>query len=220
MKDTILRPFLSPNTNGQKIQVEFLILHYTACSLTQALKIFKDPLKKVSCHLIIDTNGDIYEIIPSLESPPIKAFHAGKSLWQDENKKWEDFNCFSLGIELVNNNGNLFPYTQAQYHSLVQLTKALQKKYPALKNPHRVLGHEHIAGFRGKVDPGLEFQWDQYFSRTYSCTLPKRKPALILDIKDRFEDLIKNLAESEHNWSELNSLLEQHQKHYLDTQTN
>ena len=208
----------SPNTDLQKIDVQFLILHYTALSLEKTLKIFQNPQKKVSAHFIIDKCGTIYEVISSLKPSPLKAFHAGKSTWIDEkNNKFSDFNQFSLGIELVNLNGNTFPYTEKQYKSLIELTLKLISLYPALKNPHRILGHEHIAGFRGKIDPGHQFDWSFYFKEVYSKNFPKRKPMLPLYLKERFDDLIQNLQEKE--WDKLNTLLEQQYLHYQKTQT-
>ena len=218
----VVQPFLSPNTDSKKVDVQFLILHYTGCSLEETFQLFQNPRKKVSSHLIIDPKGMIYEVIPCLNHHPITAFHCGNSHWTDAtNKKWENLNAFSIGVELVNHNGNVFPYTKAQYQSLTHITHKLKSLYPPLKSPERVLGHEHIAGFRGKVDPGHQFQWDTYFKNTYSTSknnIPKRLPTLSTDIKDRFQDFINNLTDKEKKWSTLSALLEKQQKHYLETQ--
>lgn len=216
IKPSIITSQTSPNTDDSKICVEFLILHYTACSLEKTLKIFQDSKKRVSSHFIIDTNGDIYELISAIDSP-VKAFHAGESRWRDEKKQWNNFNSISLGIELINNNGNIFQYPKKQYDSLVQLTQYLREKYPALQDLNRILGHEHISGFRGKIDPGHQFPWEQYFSDLDSPPFPKREACLPLDIKERFDDFINNLSESEKDWSTLSLMLEGQYKHYLST---
>ena len=207
-------PFNSPNTDGSTIDVQFLILHYTACSLEKTFEIFKNPKKKVSAHFVIDSSGVIYEIISCIKKP-LKAFHAGKSSWET----WTDLNDYSIGIELVNLNGNLFNYTEEQYKSLILLILHLKKIYPALKSPERLLGHEHIAGFRGKIDPGTQFNWGKIFQQAYpSEKHPQRKAVLPLYLKERFKDLTERLDEREKKWDTLNTLLEKQYLHHLQTE--
>ena len=209
-------PFNSPNTDGSIIDVQLLILHYTGCSLEKTFEIFKNPEKKVSSHFVIDPAGLIYEIIPC-STKPLKAFHAGQSVW----KTWTNLNNCSIGIELVNLNGNLFDYTEEQYQSLTQLILHLKKIHPALQSPERLLGHEHIAGFRGKVDPGIQFNWEKIFKQAYPLeTPPKRKSVLPLYLKERFKDLTEALDEREKKWDKLNTLLEKQYLHHLQTEEN
>lgn len=210
-------PFQSPNTDFQIIPVHFLILHYSAGSLEKTLSLFKNPKKKISSHFIIDHDGKIYEILPCLNKKPLKAFHAGRSFWMDKEKKhWKEFNDISIGVELINNNGNIFPYTDDQYQSLINLTFELKKKYSDLQSPERVLGHEHIAGFRGKVDPGCHFHWPSYFKKAYpDKNAPKRLPVLPEYLKERFSRLVHSLSET--NWNTLNTLLEKQYRHHLRT---
>ena len=209
-------PFHSPNTDNTLIEVQFLILHYTGCSLEKTFEIFKNPDKKVSSHIVIDQKGIIYEIVPCFKKP-LKAFHAGNSVW----KKWTNFNTCSIGVELVNLNGNVFDYTEKQYDSLIQLILHLQKIYPALQSPDRILGHEHIAGFRGKVDPGTQFDWNKFFTQAYpSQKSPKRTSVLPLYLKERFKDLTEQLDEREKQWDTLNILLEKQYLHHLQTEGN
>ena len=200
------------------IPVEFVILHYTAQSLKGSLNIFLNS-KQVSCHLLIDTDGQVYEMIPCWDGVCKKAFHAGKSFFKEPpkettretskenpkeqnskqktqsknvkevhkvidreqknhwknvketkketNKQWKNFNNFSIGIELINLNGNLFPFTDQQYQSLFKVINHLKNKYPALNSEKRILGHEQIAGFRGKKDPGVLFDWPLLFQKIY-----------------------------------------------------
>ena len=207
-------PFKSPNTDGSIIDVQFLILHYTGCSLEKTFEIFKNPNQKVSSHFVIDSKGLIYEIVPCLKKP-VKAFHAGQSMW----KTWTNLNNYSIGVELVNLNGNLFDYTEEQYSSLSQLILHLKKIYPALQSPTRLLGHEHIAGFRGKVDPGTQFHWEKIFKQAYPLEHPpNRKPVLPSYLKERFKDLTEKLNEREKKWDTLNTLLEKQYLHHLQTE--
>ena len=165
----ITKEHRSPHFQDQSIPVEFVILHYTAQSLEGSLKIFLNSKSKaVSCHFLIDENGKIYELVSCESGYCQKAFHAGKSVFFDSTgKKWKNFNNFSVGIELVNWNGNIFSFPESQYKSLFELLTYLKKLYPSLQNPERILGHEHIAGFRGKKDPGYLFAWKQLFEQVY-----------------------------------------------------
>lgn len=167
-----LHQHLSPNYDQIIIPVGYMILHYTAVDLQGTLDIFMNPAGGVSAHLVIDVDGSVHEVVRCLEGQALRAWHAGVSLWNDK----EAFNDFSIGIELVNYNGNLFSYTDAQYQSLQQVVTILQRYYPELRKPERVLGHEHIAGFRGKADPGLCFDWNRFFTGCYpNISAPSRE---------------------------------------------
>lgn len=163
------RAFRSPHFSPSSVSPEFVVLHYTAQSLKGTLDIFLSPKgPKVSCHLLIDEKGEVYELVRCLTPPCQKAFHAGRSRFRDfESQLWQSFNDFSIGIELVNLNGNIFPYAEKQYQALFQVIKSLQNLYPSLQNSCRILGHEHIAGFRGKVDPGGYFDWQKLYEFIY-----------------------------------------------------
>uniref|UniRef100_UPI00257A453F N-acetylmuramoyl-L-alanine amidase n=1 Tax=Pseudomonas sp. TaxID=306 RepID=UPI00257A453F len=62
-----------------------------------------------------------------------------------------------LGIELEGTDD--LPFTDAQYHSLIALTRQLQREYPAI-TPERICGHSDIAPGR-KTDPGPAFDWSR-----------------------------------------------------------
>lgn len=175
------------------IPVEFLVLHYTAQSLAQSLQILTQGDREVSCHLLLDERGEIYELVACLEGTCKKAFHAGPSRFLDsEGKNWENFNQFSLGIELVNWNGNIFSFTEAQYRSLFGLLSHLKGKYPALENPDRIVGHEHIAGFRGKKDPGGLFDWERLFKKSYPGKSPPKRPSVLSPSQIQSLSFLKN----------------------------
>ncbi|MBC6415848.1 MAG: N-acetylmuramoyl-L-alanine amidase [Bdellovibrionales bacterium] len=164
----VYKKYRSPHFENQFIPVEFVILHYTAQSLKESLNIFLGS-KPVSCHILIDRKGFVYEMVSCWQGGVKKAFHSGKSFWRDrENNSWKNFNDFSLGIEIVNWNGNIFPFTLDQYESLSKVLKHFQTQYSKLNHPERILGHEHISGFRGKKDPGYLFNWNLLFQKVYS----------------------------------------------------
>lgn len=203
----------SPNFNNININVEFLIIHYTAASLIKTLEIFKNPKSKSSSHLVIDTNGDIYEVVCCLEGTCFKAWHSGESYLKTPRKNWTDFNSFSIGVELVNKNGNLFEYTKQQYHSLNILLKKLKTLYKKLQNPNRILGHEHIAGHRGKIDPGHNFNWSLFFKNNYHVFNGVRKAMLPIEQKKIFLNKSINLCKKintpkDEDWMKLNTQME------------
>ena len=167
-KAIITKEFRSPSWKKKNLAVEFAVLHYTAQSLKSSLEIFLSRSRGLSCHLLIDRLGKIYELVSCWDGVCLQAFHAGKSHYLDsKGKYWEAFNQFSIGVELVNWNGNIFPFHKKQYESLFTALTHLKKLYPALQDPERILGHEHIAGFRGKADPGRMFDWDLLYKAVY-----------------------------------------------------
>lgn len=174
MTEPVVRPVAhklrrSPNFDDRVIPVEFLVIHYTACDLERTLDILCNPERKASSHLVVDEGGEIFELVECLESSagPKRAWHAGVSKLERDGKVWEGFNDFSIGIEVVNLNGNVFPFLGVQYEAIEHIIKYLAAKYPALKDPRRIVGHEEIAGFRGKVDPGHRFDWNRIAANCY-----------------------------------------------------
>lgn len=168
----------SPNFTPTAIPVEFVVVHYTACGLSRALELLTDPKREVSAHFVIDEAGTVYELVQALNGTAFKAWHSGKSSWCDSSgRNWEAFNTFSIGIEIVNENGNLFPYSERQYQSLISLLTHLKSLYPALASAERIIGHEQIAGFRGKSDPGILFDWPRIFSALYGSVEPPTRAA-------------------------------------------
>ncbi len=176
----------SPNRDEREIPVEFLILHYTAVDLQETLAIFNNPVMGVSSHLVIDRDGCVYEMVNCMNGKAWRAWHAGVSRWNG----WEGFNDFSIGIELVNYNGNLQTYTDAQYQALELIVTRLKAEFPTLQDAKRVLGHEQIAGFRGKADPGIKFDWPRFFQTNYpEQPEPDRSSVCPIDLQGALVEL-------------------------------
>ncbi len=152
MQIQILNNFKSPNfDNRQKnSKIKFLVLHYTeTISLSEAINILCSPQKKVSCHYIIDTNGDIYNLVDEKK----RAWHAGLSCWMN----YKNLNSYSVGIEIVNSGEVLKnKYPKNQIKALINLSKQIKSTYK-IKTGH-ILGHSDIAPKR-KIDPGIYFPW-------------------------------------------------------------
>lgn len=73
---------------------EYIVLHHTATregSIRGVLNTL--TVGKVSCHFVVDTNGDIYQIGELTDI----LWHAGQSSWQGRR----DLNRYSVGIEVI-----------------------------------------------------------------------------------------------------------------------
>lgn len=175
----------SPNFDPHPVEVRFLVIHYTAVDLARTLEIFTDPARKAAAHLVVDTDGAIYECVPCWDEPARRAWHAGVSRWHDGATNWEALNDWSIGVELVNYNGNILPFTAAQYAALAAIVAHLRRRCPALMHATAVLGHEQIAGFRGKADPGWQFDWSRFFAQCYpDQPAPQRSPVCPPALRD------------------------------------
>lgn len=104
---------------------------------------------EVSAHCLIQRDGNIIQYV----SFDDKAWHAGVSCYQGR----ERCNDFSIGVELEGTDE--LAYTQAQYQVLAELTAALLKTYPEIKD--NIVGHCDVAPGR-KTDPGEAFDWPQF----------------------------------------------------------
>lgn len=194
----------SPNFSLLEIPVDFVVIHYTACSLSRTLDIFKSTERKVSAHFVIDTDGTIYDLGDFLNGPILRGAHAGKSHLEIDGTKYINFNQFSIGIELINLNGNLLKYSEEQYSALGRLVSHLQARFHNLKNPERFVGHEHIAHWRGKADPGVLFDWEKFF---VSIGLKPTETHSFFACKDDDLQWLRSHGEVE-NWSRLSFELE------------
>jgi N-acetylmuramoyl-L-alanine amidase len=196
--------YTSPNFTSLEIPVDFVVLHYTACSLQRTLEIFNDRERKVCAHFVVDTDGCVYDLGGFYQGPILCGAHAGKSHLEISGTKYINFNQFSIGIEIINLNGNLIEYTEEQYASLAELVHHLQKRFPVLKNPDRIVGHEHIAHWRGKADPGVLFNWTRFLA---SLGLKPSKVHSFFACGSEDLEWLKSQEKLE-NWSKLSHQLE------------
>lgn len=188
----INRSIRSPNYNPKSILVEFLILHYTAAELQRAIEVYTDPKEGITGHILIAQDGAVFELVNCWDGIAHQAWHAGSSRWSDAGQIIENFNDVSIGIELVNPNGNILAYTDQQYAALTDVIDHLRSLYPAVRRPERILGHEHIAGWRGKADPGWMFDWGRLFRLCYpNEEVPTRTPACPAELKTALEKFLR-----------------------------
>ncbi|MCF5630493.1 1,6-anhydro-N-acetylmuramyl-L-alanine amidase AmpD [Pseudomonas syringae] len=105
---------------------------------------------RVSAHFLIERDGDVIQFVSCLD----RAWHAGVSSFDGR----EGCNDFSIGIELEGTDEQ--PFSEAQYHALIDLTLQLRKAFVAI-TPERICGHSDIAPGR-KTDPGPCFDWAKF----------------------------------------------------------
>ncbi|AHG42678.1 N-acetyl-anhydromuranmyl-L-alanine amidase [Pseudomonas syringae CC1557] len=105
---------------------------------------------RVSAHFLIERDGDVIQFVSCLD----RAWHAGVSSFHGR----EGCNDFSIGIELEGTDEQ--PFSEAQYHALIDLTRQLRKAFIEI-TPERICGHSDIAPGR-KTDPGPCFDWARF----------------------------------------------------------
>ena len=174
----ILHNFKSKNFDSRKYKIQFIVLHYTETeNLEKAIDLLTSKKRKVSSHFVVDTDGQIYNLV----SESKRAWHAGESSW----KGLQDMNSRSIGIEIVNpGEKKLKNYPKAQIKQLINLIHFLEEKF---KIPfYNILGHSDIAPYR-KIDPGKHFPWKE---------LHKKKIGLWVEINPIIN---RSLSEKESN---------------------
>ncbi len=142
----------SPNHAPRSAEpVDILVLHYTELPLKESLAILSDAKReaKVSAHYVLDLDGTAYRLVPEDRT----AWHAGKSWWRGR----EALNATSIGIEIVNLDGDRRDYPLAQVAALIELCTGILARHPDIA-ARNVVGHSDIAPQR-KVDPGRRFPW-------------------------------------------------------------
>lgn len=117
-----------------------------------------------SAHFLIGRDGLVWQFVDEGE----RAWHAGVSEREICGVKYKSWNEFSLGIELTGD-GNIKPYTQAQYTALIALLSAEVNRFNVRKE--FVVGHEQIAPGR-KTDPGRLFDWERVYHGVYDELTP------------------------------------------------
>lgn len=198
------------------INPEFIIIHYTGGSFERVKKLMEEP-NKVSAHFVIDESGNIDNPIEFRPGICRRAWHAGISEWLDEKgTHWVDINSYSIGIEIVNLNGNILPYTNRQYEALIGLCKHIFTHYPDLASANKILGHEQIAAARGKADPGLYFSWSYLFECLFPGQIyPDRKNLCPQELADTYRKFLDCKMEESNNphlyhsfWHAINASME------------
>ena len=174
-KLSIIQGPASAGVEARKQPISILVLHHTASSLPSALETLQGRTKghKVGVHYLVSAEvpkARIFRMCPD----SLAAFHAGKSAWG----KFESLNQSSLGIEIVNYDGNINPYPQPQVEAVLALAQHLVTTHQI--SPENVVAHSDIAVGR-KIDPGALFPWE-YFAANGVGAWPDAKDVQVFRI--------------------------------------
>ena len=194
-----------------KKKISLIIIHYTETkTLEESIRILTSNKSKVSCHFVIDKNGDIYNLVKI----KYRAWHAGVSKW----KRLSDINSSSIGIELVNaGEKSNEEFSNLQIDNLIKLIIQLKKEYNI--NSNDVLGHSDIAPSR-KIDPGIYFPWKKLFKFSignWTNTRGEKKPLqqdekfFLLNNLKKIGYSIVNINDNQRN----NEVVDAFHRHYL-----
>lgn len=155
-KLSVIQGPASAAVEARKQPITVLVLHHTASSLPSALDTLQGKSKghMVGVHYLVSDESPkarIFRMCPD----SLAAYHAGKSSWA----KLESINQSSVGIEIVNLDGNTHPYPKPQVDAVLTLAQHLVATYHI--RPENVVAHSDIAVGR-KVDPGSLFPWEYF----------------------------------------------------------
>lgn len=173
-------------------QVKFLVIHYTGGSFARVKHIFENPdeFNGVWAHFVIDVDGTVCDLVDTLSGNTYVGAHAGLGYFIRKNELINNLNTCSIGIEIVNENGNLIPFTDQQYSTLADLIAELKALYSHIDSPSKMIGHDEIASFRGKVDPGHLFDWQRAELLCFPGVpnpIPRYRSLMPLEILDVFK---------------------------------
>lgn len=120
----------TPGVNSKK----YILLHHTATGEGTINGVLNTLTKgSVSCHFVVDTNGDAYKI----GSPDDILWHAGQSQWGSDIM----LNQYALGIEIIGPLAN-GGFTRAQLVTVTRLVEHLMAVFNIPKE--NVIKHADI----------------------------------------------------------------------------
>ena len=143
----------------RKLPVQALILHHTGGNLAGSYDVLqgRKSSHRVGIHYLV-TDEKPPRVIAMVPESKV-AYHAGKSGW----RQFDGLNQPSIGIEIINLDGNIHPYPAAQQELVAKLCADILRRHPSIL-PTEVLAHSDIAIGR-KIDPGLLFPWADFAAR-------------------------------------------------------
>lgn len=148
--------YKSVNYNSRLRQI---ILHYTVEDFESSLTtLLGNTGRQVSAHFLINNcpTQKHPDFIYQLVDEKYRSWHAGVSYWRGDT----DLNSSSIGIEIVNADGNKNPYPKQQIDAVIFLVQNLMKQFKVKSS--NIIGHSDIAPGR-KIDPGTYFPWKRLF---------------------------------------------------------
>ncbi|MEV7404990.1 peptidoglycan recognition family protein [Streptomyces sp. NPDC091267] len=128
--------------------VQYVIIHVTQETFSDAVAIFQNPAKKVSAHYVVrSVDGYIDQCVREKNI----AWHAGN---------W-DYNTRSIGIEHEGYVDQPAYFTDAMYEKSALLTASVCDRHGIPKDRAHILGHVQVPG-TDHTDPGPNWDWVHY----------------------------------------------------------
>ncbi|WP_329612110.1 N-acetylmuramoyl-L-alanine amidase [Streptomyces brevispora] len=128
--------------------VQYVIIHVTQETFSDAVAIFQNPAKQVSAHYVVrSVDGYIDQCVREQNI----AWHAGN---------W-DYNTRSIGIEHEGYVDQPSYFTNAMYEKSALLTASICDRYGIPKDRTHILGHAQVPG-TDHTDPGPNWDWVRY----------------------------------------------------------
>jgi N-acetylmuramoyl-L-alanine amidase len=132
----------SPHHNARTGLIRVIVMHATAGKSDAGdLAWMQDPVSKVSYHVVIGRQGQVYRLVPESR----RAWHAGKGQWDGH----ADVNGCSLGLAFSNRHDGTEPLTPFQVASARDVVEGWRAKYPGIR---AVVTHGDVALPKGRKD--------------------------------------------------------------------
>lgn len=136
------------STRPSAYPVQYVIIHVTQETFSDAVAIFQNPAKQVSAHYVVrSVDGYIDQCVREKNI----AWHAGN---------W-DYNTRSIGIEHEGYVDQPAYFTDAMYEKSALLTASVCDRYGIPKDRAHILGHAQVPG-TDHTDPGPNWDWVRY----------------------------------------------------------
>ncbi|MFD7714625.1 N-acetylmuramoyl-L-alanine amidase [Streptomyces sp. NPDC059814] len=136
------------STRPSAYPVQYVIIHVTQETFSDAVAIFRNPAKQVSAHYVVrSVDGYIDQCVREQNI----AWHAGN---------W-DYNTRSIGIEHEGYVDQPAYFTDAMYEKSALLTASVCDRYGIPKDRAHILGHAQVPG-ADHTDPGPNWDWVRY----------------------------------------------------------
>lgn len=130
--------------------VRYIVIHDIEGTADSAIATFQNPLYEVSAHYVIDTDGQITQMVATRDV----AWHAGN--WY--------INGHAIGIEIAGHAIDAQTgYSQAIYRATAKLVRYLADRYDIPLDRAHIIGHDDIPGPTSYYQPGMHWDPGPYF---------------------------------------------------------
>ncbi|HEX6497672.1 MAG TPA: N-acetylmuramoyl-L-alanine amidase [Micromonosporaceae bacterium] len=137
-------------------KINYVVIHVTQETWSDAIAIFQDPSSKVSAHYVFrSSDGAVAQTVREKDI----AWHAGN---------WT-YNTQSIGIEHEGWVDDSSWFTDAMYRASASLTREITGKYGIPRDRNHIIGHSEVPGAT-HTDPGPYWDWTYYMQLVNGIT--------------------------------------------------